>query len=1067
MARPWSRLEQSLILLDGYLHPRFGVQDFAASTEEFEGVSEGSAPEGRSWLALHLMTNVSCILPAADLATSDANVKRHLARINAARPAGEKIVLKYFQLLALLYTEHFLHRYFLDRTAFLGDLNAIVSRWNQGIKAAADRFPEFTADDLTKLAYWMATGSGKTLLLHVNLLQFLHYHALARANPLDNILLITPNAGLSDQHLEELAKSGIPAQRFRGAGGVGLDRNTVQVLEITKLSKRGSGPQTVHVDSFEGNNLVFVDEGHRGSSGDVWMGLRDKVAAEGFTFEYSATFGEALNGGNKPEDFAQRQGYGKAIVFDYRYKYFHSDGYGKDFAILNLPKGFQPGYADVLLLGNLLAFYEQLRLYTGLGDALRPYQIELPLLVFIGHTVQAGKKRSELTGEDQASLADVLNMVRFLHRVSTNADGWAVETIGCILSGKAELKDELGRDIFADKLRTLREARLAAADLYQDLMRRVFHAPASAGLILANLRTAPGEIAVRAGNSETYCGVINIGDDANFLKMAEEANLGLAFEADAIRPSLFGVINEARSPVNLLIGAKKFTEGWNSWRVSAMGLLNVGRSEGSEIIQMFGRGVRLKGRNLSLKRSERLPGVHPKDIGLLETLSIFSINGDYLAEFKKMLAREGALEEWEEFPVPLQFNLFDAEKPKLDTIRLPGSLRFDDQPAFPAAALDDPKAYPVIDLRPRVQAITSKPNDAVMVLEKQPRQLTDFISLDLLDWDALYAEMLAWKQARGFCNLLIGRPALRAILEEGRYTLYAASDLLKVGSYADVPRIQEIALTILKQYAERFYHRKRAEWEGKHLVYMPLEKTDENMRPAILADDRPGYIVKVSRGAKAPDGQESLVEAVRALLDAGDALYREDVKSLPNVYFDRNLYQPLLAAGFWTGPEFRRTPQIRTVPVALNEGEARLPLCLREFLRRKPDYLGQRRLYLLRNQSRGRGISFFEADNFYPDFILWIVDGQRQRIVFIDPKGLAMLRDGFENRKVQLYHTLQTIPGLRHPDREVDAFIIADKTFEETQPQFGNSNHTREEFAQHHILFPNNEDFPERLIGPS
>ena len=141
----------------------------------------------------------------------------------------------------------------------------------------------------------------------------------------------------------------------------------MQVLEITKLSERGSGPQTVHVDSFEGNNLVFVDEGHRGSSGDVWMGLRDKVAAEGFTFEYSATFGEALNGGNKQGDFEARQGYGKAIVFDYRYKYFHDDGYGKDFAILNLPRGYDPAYGDVLLLGNLLAFYEQMRLYADAG----------------------------------------------------------------------------------------------------------------------------------------------------------------------------------------------------------------------------------------------------------------------------------------------------------------------------------------------------------------------------------------------------------------------------------------------------------------------------------------------------------------------------------------------------------------------------------------------------------------------------------------------------------------------------------------------------------------------------
>ncbi len=184
-------------------------------------------------------------------------------------------------------------------------------------------------------------NAGLTLLLHINYRQFLHYHRLARAKPLDNILLITPNSGLSEQHLAEFAKSGIPAQRFRGSGGVGLDRETVQVLEITKLTERSSGPLTVHVDSFEGNNLVFVDEGHRGSSGEVWLGLRDKLAAEGFTLEYSATFGEALNKGGKPADMAQRQSYGKAVVFDYSYRYFYGDGYGKEYNILNLPAGLQ------------------------------------------------------------------------------------------------------------------------------------------------------------------------------------------------------------------------------------------------------------------------------------------------------------------------------------------------------------------------------------------------------------------------------------------------------------------------------------------------------------------------------------------------------------------------------------------------------------------------------------------------------------------------------------------------------------------------------------------------------
>ncbi len=55
------------------------------------------------------------------------------------------------------------------------------------------------------------------------------------------------------------------------------------------------------------------------------------------------------------------------------------------------------------------------------------------------------------------------------------------------------------------------------------MLGRLFHAPVRAALHLANLRDAPGELGLRAGNSETYFGVINIGDDANFVKMARSS----------------------------------------------------------------------------------------------------------------------------------------------------------------------------------------------------------------------------------------------------------------------------------------------------------------------------------------------------------------------------------------------------------------------------------------------------------------------------------------------------------------------------------------------------------------
>ena len=82
---------------------------------------------------------------------------------------------------------------------------------------------------------------------------------------------------------------------------------------------------------------------------------------------------------------------------------------------------------------------------------------------------------------------------------------------------------------------------------------------------------------------------------------------------------------------------------------------------------------------------------------------------------------------------------------------------------------------------------------------------------------------------------------------------------------------------------------------------------------------------------------------------------------------------------------------IQISPVALNDGEAKFVKQLKVVVegRRGIDFLHGKEIYLMRNLSRGKGVSFFDDFSFYPDFILWIKDSKRQDILFIDPKGLA------------------------------------------------------------------------------
>jgi len=131
----------------------------------------------------------------------------------------------------------------------------------------------------------------------------------------------------------------------------------------------------------------------------------------------------------------------------------------------------------------------------------------------------------------------------------------------------------------------------------------LFNAPATAALHVENLKGTDGKIALRLGDNAAF-GLINVGDASALCKLCGD-QAELIVTDKALSDPLFRALDNEVSTVNILIGFRKC---WSSWRVGTMGLMNIGRNEGSQIIQLFGRGVRLKGKDFLLKRSRRLEG---------------------------------------------------------------------------------------------------------------------------------------------------------------------------------------------------------------------------------------------------------------------------------------------------------------------------------------------------------------------------------------------------------------------------------------------------------------------------
>jgi hypothetical protein len=294
----------------------FAADSFSPLTEglhdtAFEGVDEHNVSRFNHVIATrsfpHQRLNRDWLL------AYDQNIVRHTQAISARR--AEPVRWKYFQYLGLLFTEIYLDRYFRDADQLVAGLNDQLAAFNAD-KSERDQLAAYAPDDLRKLAFWSATGSGKTLLLHVHIHQYRHNLKLpGRQREFNRPILLTPNEGLSRRHLAEFEASGMAAEIFSKESTGLFAGHSVEILGITKLPE-DSGDKTVVVDAFEGNNLVVVDEGHRGAGGFKWKSNRDRLCEKGFSFEYSATFSQARTAANIPELTAE---YARCVLFDYSF----------------------------------------------------------------------------------------------------------------------------------------------------------------------------------------------------------------------------------------------------------------------------------------------------------------------------------------------------------------------------------------------------------------------------------------------------------------------------------------------------------------------------------------------------------------------------------------------------------------------------------------------------------------------------------------------------------------------------------------------------------------------------
>ena len=1013
---------QDRLILNRFMYSQFGCSKFEQARELLKRQSEGYSEDGHSNF-YHAIKGLSGMqVPEDQLAQYDVHIREYLTRLQLLRDPG--LSLKHYQYLAILFSEHYLHCLFEEPDGLLAALNCLVAEENA--KTDPDAwFQPFDSPDLTKLAFWMATGSGKTLVMHMNYWQYLRY-CPATVHP-ENVLLITPNEGLSKQHRQELGKSdirvrdlGSPAMELVGSG------LPVTVIEITKLTKaKKGGGESIDIGSFGDRNLLLVDEGHRGASGELWRELRMMASRKGFTFEYSATFGEIVNGAS-PERRTRLLGeYSKAILFDYSYPHFHRDGYGKDYWITNIGNnGLE--FNRQMMVGNLLSFYEQCLAFEEHRETARAYNLEKPLWVFVDHSVTRGK-----TQEDQKSLTDVGQIVSFLADFLARPVEWQ-GVIESILKGGSGLVDANKEDLFSELFPYLRRKFPTSGEIYEDIVVRIFQARPGDTIRVAELHNSSGELGIRAGADAPYFAVINVGDAPGLVKVLEID--GLLSVKDTTSSSLFEDLNKLSSKINILIGSRKFMEGWDCFRVSSMGLMNLGRGEGAQIIQLFGRGVRLWGKDRSLKRSEALTNRKPPDeIRVLETLGVFGIRADYMAKFREYVAREGIAVQYREETLPIKVSSSFLGC-KLSMLESPESEFSQSEVVFLKV---DSRISVKLDLFQRADLVQTDSGDFQVVQKFRQQIATEGLHklAGMLCWDRIMLELLKFKASKNLSNIVFNTEVLRTILEVGEFEIEGPIDALTIRTLNDLRKAEEIAIVLLKKYTLKYYERKRREWE------------QSRVRVGRLTNGHPNLTFQYQLRLRQPIG-ELVIDALRNV----DAIYDRDSAAIPSVHFDRHLYQPLLLLDW--------NEQILMTPTGLNEGERIFVEQLRQYCRDGEPKLEGKSLYLLRNLTRGKGICFFESlegEAFYPDFILWVMEDGIERMAFIDPHGLCHVSSGFDDPKLSLHKTIKTLEknlqSMSASRLVLSSFILSTTRYEYARKAFRREQPSKEQFEEHNVLF--------------
>lgn len=486
---------------------------------------------------------------------------------------------------------------------------------------------------INRMSFWMATGSGKSLVL-IKLIELLQELMKNELIPINDILFLTHRPDLIEQlkkHISEFnqfikKEKGLefvvrdlkefPDQKILGD----LFRDT-QINIYFYRSDLISNIQKENIINFanydnNGKWYVILDEAHKGDSDESKRKQYFNILSRnGFLFNFSATFTDEIDKLSTVYNLNLaeyiKKGFGKHLyLFQEQFKNFKKTVDEKDFE--------QEEKQKIVLMSIILLTFIK-KNAKGLRKGLNVYHN--PLLLTLVNSVSA---------ED----SDLFLFFNELKKVASNKVSKRLFE---------ESKKILQKDLFSNQLVEFEKEEVLSNNeidsikdiTIEDVWKYVFNTNTSGEFEVKRNPKNNQELSFRVksgAHSEPFA-LIKIGDVKEF----EKNNLSsYDIEEDFDDESIFD--NLDNSSVNILMGSRAFYEGWDSNRPNIINFVNIGtQSEAKKfILQSIGRGIRIE--PIKNHRKRLLPLINDgvsvdekllkksNDVKPLETLFVFGTN---------------------------------------------------------------------------------------------------------------------------------------------------------------------------------------------------------------------------------------------------------------------------------------------------------------------------------------------------------------------------------------------------------------------------------------------------------